>query len=104
MLSYPLPALVTPFPRTFIIKGNANNERNPPSCSSPVIAFINEKVTGCVNEEATGAINEAVIGSIIASRNPPSCFFISFFNVSLAPSINRSDFSSDSMILIISSV
>ena len=104
MSSYPLPALVTPFPRTFIIKGNANNERNPPSCTSPVIAFINAKATGCVNEEAIRAFNEAVIGSIIAPRNPPSCFFISFFNVSLASSINRPDFSSDSTILTISSV
>ena len=83
MLLYPLPALVTTFPRTFIIKGNANNGRNPPPCSFPalmnpfaVMTFINEEDTGCINEEATGAINEAAIGAIIAPRNPPSCFFL----------------------------
>ena len=78
-----LPTLLTYFPRTFIIKGNANNERNPFSCPfsaliTPflVIAFINEEATGCIYEEVIGAINGAAIGSIIGSRNPPSCFFI----------------------------
>ena len=53
MLLYPLSALATPFARTFIIKGNANNARNPPSCSFlvhmtpfPAIAFNNEEVAG----------------------------------------------------------
>ena len=65
MLLYPFPALLTSFPRTFIIQGNANNGRNLLS-PFPVIAFI--------NEEATGVFNEAAIGAIIAQRNPPSCF------------------------------
>ena len=92
MLLYSLSALLTPFPRTFIIKGNA---KNPPFCRFPVIVFINKEGTGSINEEATGVINEIAIGAIIAPRNPPSCFFISCFTVSLSPSINRPDFSSD---------
>ena len=66
----------------------------------PVIAFVNEEATGCVNEEAIDTINEAAIVAIIAGRNWPSCFFVSCFTVSLAPSINRPEFSSDSAILI----
>ena len=73
MLFFHFPALVTPFPRTFIIKGNANNRRIQPSCPLfPDIAFINEEASSCTNKEATVAINEAVIGAIIAPRNPPS--------------------------------
>ena len=71
-------------PRTFIIKGNANNG-SPPLCPLPVIAFINEETTGFINEEIIGAINEAVIGGIKAPRIPPSCFFISCFTVSIPP-------------------
>ena len=74
---------LTPFLRTFIIKGNANNGRNPPSCSFPaimtpflVIAFINEEAMGSIYEEAIGTINEAVLSAIIAGRNPPSRFFL----------------------------
>ena len=73
-----LPVLVTPFPRTFIIRGNANNERNPPFCTFPAVltrfpvtALINEKASRSINEEATGGYNE---GAIIAERNAPSCF------------------------------
>ena len=73
-----LPVLVTPFPRTSIIRGNANNERNPPFCTFPAVltrfpvtALINEKASRCINEEATGGYNE---GAIIAERNAPSCF------------------------------
>ena len=111
---YLLPALVTPFQDiAFIIKGNANNGRNPPSClfpalmtPFPAIAFINEEATGCINEEATGCINEeltgcineATIGATIAQKNRPSCFFTSCFIVSDAPLIN---FSRDSTILVI---
>ena len=93
MLLYPLPALLTPFSRTITIKDNSNNGRNPPSCPFPVTAFINKEATSCINEEAIGAINDAVIGGIIAQKNPP--FFISCFTVSVAPSVNRLDFSSD---------
>ena len=64
MLLYPLPVLATAFPRTFIIKGNANNGRNSPSCPFSGIGFINEEATCCINEAATGAI--------IALRNWPS--------------------------------
>ena len=106
----PFPALLTPFPRIFIIKSNANNGRNPPSFlfSNPMtpfpdIAFINDEINGCINEEAIVAIDEAAIGAIIAPRNPPSCFFISCFIVSALLSINRPEFSSDFMIQIISS-
>ena len=83
MLLYLFSALVTPFPDiAFIIKGNANNGRNHPSCPFHVFvtffqdtAFINEEAAGSINEEATGAINQAAIGTIIVSKNPPSCFF-----------------------------
>ena len=92
MLLYHLPTLLTLFPITFIIKGNANNRRNPPSCPFPVIAFIKEEAT------------DAVIGAIIAPRNPPCCSFISCFTISVAPLVNRPNFSSDSTILIMSSV
>ena len=61
----------------------------------PEIAFINEETTGCINEETIGAINEAAIGAIIAPRNSPFCFLISCFTASVAPSINRPDFSGD---------
>ena len=61
----------------------------------PGIAFINEEATGSINKEAIGAINEATISAIIAPRNQPSCFFISCFTVSAAPSVNRPEFSSD---------
>ena len=76
MLLYPLPALVTPFSGTFIIKNSANNERNPPSCSLPylltlfpVIIFINEEGKRCINEAAIVTTNEAAIGVIIVPRN-----------------------------------
>ena len=64
MLLYPLPALLTPFPRTFVIKGNVNNGRILPSYPFPDIVFTNEEATGCINEEAMIAVNEAVVGAI----------------------------------------
>ena len=108
MLLYPLPALLNPFPGTF---PGTKNEGIPPSSpfsalmtSFPDIAFTSEEANGCINQEAIGAINEAAIRTIIASRNPPFCFSISCFTVSVAPSINRPDFSSDSTTLIVSSI
>ena len=89
-------AHVTPFPRTFIIKDNTNDGKNLPSCPFPVISFINGEATGCVNDEAIGTINKVSIDApiaIIAPRLTPSCFFISCFNFSVAPSINTPDFS-----------
>ena len=105
---YPLPALVNPFPDiASVIKSNANNGRNLPSypilalmAPFPDIAFMNKDATGCINQEAIGAINEA---AIIAPKNPPSCFFISCFTVSVVPAIKRPGFSSDFTILMISS-
>ena len=70
---YPLLALLTPF---------------------PLILFTTGEVTGCTNEAAEGAKN--------AQRNPPSCFFISCFTVSVNPSINTPESSNDLMVLIIS--
>ena len=52
-------------------------------------------------EKAVGAINEASIGE---GRTPLSCFLISYFTVSVILSINRSEFSSGFMILIISPI
>ena len=45
-----------------------------------VIHFTSEDIKGCNN---AGAID-----AIIAPRNPLSCFFISCFTVSVAPSID----------------
>ena len=96
MLFYPTPALLAPFPRNFISKGNANNKRSLLSCPFPVIAFKNEEGTVFINEEAIGAINEADTGSIIGPRNLPPClFFISCFTVSVPLSIKRPNLFND---------
>ena len=58
---YPLAALLTPL-------------------SLSLIPFITEEITGCTKEAAKGANKPP--------RNPPSCFFISCFSVSVALSIN----------------
>ena len=96
MLLYLFPALVIPFPVTFIIKGNTNNRRKQASCPFPalmtpfpVIAYISEEPTGCISEEVISAINEA---SMIAPRNALSSFLC--FHVSVATSINRPESSS----------
>ena len=72
-------SIVTPFLRIFILKGSANNGKNPCFCF-PVIALINEEATSCINVEAIGAISESAIGTIVASRNPTPYFL---FHVSL---------------------
>ena len=69
--------------------------------SFPDIVFINEEPTGCINKKDLDAIIEVTVGAIRAPRNPPSCFFISSFNVSVTPSISWPGFSSDSTILIV---
>ena len=71
--------------------------RNPPLCP---FSFINKEATGCINEESIRAINEAAVDAIIAPGHPRSCFFISCFTVSVAPSINRPNFFSDPTTLI----
>ena len=45
---------MTPFAKTFIIEGNANDEENSTFCPFPVIACINEEATCCINEETIG--------------------------------------------------
>ena len=70
----------------------------------PVIVYINEETAGFNYEDAIGAINETDIGVTIAPRNQAFLFFTSYFTASVASGINRSEFSSDSMILIISSI
>ena len=62
----------------------------------PLIPFTTEEITVCTNEAANAANK--------ATRNPPSCFFISCFNVSVTPSINTPESSNYFMILIISFV
>ena len=97
MLLYPFPALATPFSRTFIVKGNINNGRNPVSFPFPAlvttfpdIAVINEEATRCIYEKAICAINEATIGAIIVPQNLSSCFFLnSCFTVPVTPLFNR---------------
>ena len=85
LLLHTIPTLMTLLPRTFIIKGSANNDRNLPSSSFPalknplqLITFSNDTATDCINGEATGAINEI---DIIAENSPPSCccFFYLMF-------------------------
>ena len=74
ILLYPLSAFLIPLPRTFIVKRNVNNGRNPHYCFFSVIAFFNEEATGSIKEDPIGAINEAAIGTIIAAKNSISCF------------------------------
>ena len=50
------------------------------SISSPFIPFTTEEITGCTNEAPKGTSK--------APRNPPSCFFVSCFTVSVTPSID----------------
>ena len=52
------------------------------------LTYFNEEATGCINKEVLDAISEPAIGAIIVPTNPLSCFFISCFTVSLAPSID----------------
>ena len=70
---YPLPTLLTPL---------------------PLKPFAYEEITGCTNEAAKGANK--------ASRNLPSCFFISCITVAVNPSIKTLESSADFMVLIIS--
>ena len=79
MLLYVLSAFVTLFKDVaFIIKGNANNGRNPSYYPFPALmipfpdkAFINEKTAGCVYGKA---VIEAAIGAFIVPRSLPSFF------------------------------
>ena len=59
----------------------------------PLITITTEEITGCT-ETAKGANK--------APRNPPTCFFISWFIVSVTPSINMPDSSNDFITLMIS--
>ena len=51
-------------------------------------------------KEITGCINEAAKDTNKAARTPLSCFFISCLTVSVTPSINTPESSTDFMILI----
>ena len=97
------------FPKIlFSNKCPSKTVRNPSSSFSltpfPKVPFTNEEAASCFNENTIGAINEAAIGAIKTGRAPPSCFFISCSTVSVAPSINRPEYSSDFLILLISSL
>ena len=59
----------------------------------PLIPFTTEKITGCTNE--------ATKGDEKAPINPPSCFFISYFTVSVTQSIHTLQYSNDFMFLIV---
>ena len=56
------------------------------------------------SEETTCCTNEAVKGANKSPRNPPSCFFISPFTVSVIPSINTSQYSNYFIAFLISSI
>ena len=60
----------------------------------PFIPFTTEEIIGCTNDVAEGANK--------AQKNLPPCFFISFFTVSVTPSITTTKSSNDFMVLIIS--
>ena len=98
------PVHVSHFPKIpFNNKGAAKNVRNPPSCFSfipfPKVPFTKEEATSCINEDAICAINEVSIGAMKAGRASP-CFFISCSTVSVVPSPDRPEYSSDFLILI----
>ena len=57
------------------------------------MSFTSKEITDCINEATKGANK--------APRNPPSYFFISFFTISVTPSINTPESFNDFMILII---
>ena len=101
MMLYSFPALATSFPRTFIIKGNANHG-NIHMTTFQDITFIKEEATGCISEEVIDTINEVAIVYTIGGRNLPSCIFILCFTISVAPSIDRQESSSNFKILLIS--
>ena len=65
MLFYPISFLVTSFPDTaYIIKGNANDGRNPHYCPFPGLMTPFPNIA-CTNNEAADCINKEFIGSII---------------------------------------
>ena len=68
----------------------------------PVLKFNNKKVPGCINEEVIGAHQWSCHACHHSPQeiHLPVCLFVClFFTVLLGPSINRSDFSSDSSVL-----
>ena len=52
-------------------------------------------LTPFTTEEMTGCTNEAAKDTNKAGRSAPSCFFISYFTVSVMPSINTFESSID---------
>ena len=60
----------------------------------PLIPLTTEEIAGCTNEADESAKT--------VPRNPPSCFFISCFTVSVTPSIDTPKSSNNLIILIIS--
>ena len=63
---------MTPFPRAFIIKDNANNGKDLSSCPFPDIACTHQEATSCINQETRGAV--------IAPRKTTFLFFCFLFN------------------------
>ena len=106
--------LVPPFPRILIIKDNANMGRNSPTCSLPVlmnqIQHLSKKKTQAVSMKKPYmlSIKQPQVPSQPKENYLLVFFFFSFisssFTVSVAQSINRSGFSSDSKVLVISSI
>ena len=86
-----------------MLKVHLKMEKNPSSCPFHILMTPFPDIS-FINKERMGAINESAVRTIIAPKNPPSCFFISCFAVSVGPSVNRSESSSDSTVLIISSI
>ena len=109
MLLYVLSAFVTLFKDVaFIIKGNANNGRNPSYYPFPVLmipfpdkAFINEKTTGCVYRKV---VIEAAIAAFIVPRSLSFCFSFHVLLFQLQHRLIARIFSSDLNILMILSI
>ena len=109
MLLYVLSAFVTLFKDVaFIIKGNANNGRNPSYYPFPVLmipfpdkAFINEKATGCVYGKV---VIEAAIAAFIVPRSLPSLFLFHVLLFQLHHRLIDRIFPSDLNILMILSI
>ena len=62
----------------------------------PLILFTTGEITGCAKKAAKGANK--------VPRNPCFCFSISCFTVSVTPSINTTEFSSDFFMILIITV
>ena len=98
-------AFVMPLHRTFFIRGNANDARNPTSCTFPVLLNTSPVMRKWRSHRLYQWRSHTCFQwnshSCHHSRKKTTFLFhISYFTVSLVQSIHRPDFSCDSTILI----